>query len=119
MSTEEVLRIITDALDDRKAIDLQTIHLTDISVLTDYIVIASGTSVAHNRGLCGAVQEAMEQQLPDRRPHIEGEDTARWILMDYGDVIVHIFHRQDREYYDLERLWDPENIRAIQAGWKN
>lgn len=116
MNTEEILKVITDALDDRKGIDIQSIQITDVSVLTDYIVIASGTSVAHNRGLCGSVQEAMDKASPDRRPHIEGEDTARWILMDYGDVIVHIFHRQDREYYDLERLWDPENIRAMQAG---
>lgn len=116
MTTEELLKVITDALDDRKGIDIQSIQITDVSCLTDYIVIASGTSVAHNRGLCGSVLEAVDKVLPNRHPHIEGEDTARWILMDYGDVIVHIFHRQDREYYDLERLWDPENIRAMQAG---
>ncbi len=115
MDTEKVLHTITTALDDRKGLDIQVIHVTDVTVLTDYIVIASGTSVAHNRGLCGAVEEAMEKAGADRKLHIEGEDSACWILMDYGDVVVHIFHRQDREYYDLERLWDPENLRAMQA----
>jgi len=75
-----------------------------LTVVTDYFVICSGQSVPQVRAITRGIEEALEQEgvRPQRR---EGVDSARWVLLDFGGVVVHVFHHADREYYDLERLW--------------
>ena len=95
---------IAELLYDRKAEDILTLKVDHLMILTDYLVIANGTSAQHTR----ALKDYLDQELGklDLRPrHIEGQNEGRWIVMDYVSVIVHIFHPEDRSFYRLERLW--------------
>ena len=80
------------------------LNLTGLSMVTDYFVIAHADTEVQVRAIVNGIQEALLKRgvAPLRR---EGWDDARWVLIDYGDVVVHVFRTQDREYYDLERLW--------------
>lgn len=105
---------IAAILDERKAIDIQKMKVEDYTIITDWFIVCSGTSTTHIKALCGEIEEKMSA-LGEKCIGIEGFQTARWILMDYGDVIVHIFHRDEREFYDIEKLWDVNRLRAIKA----
>ncbi len=98
------------ALDDKKAEDICVINIEKVSVLADYFLIASGT----NRNQVQAMADNVDEMLHKAGytvKQIEGYQTANWILMDYGDIIVHIFDRENRLFYDLERIWrDGESI---------
>lgn len=98
------LRLIIDSLEDSKAKNIKAIDIRNLTTIAYYFVIASGTSVTHIKALNdNLVKKLSENGLEPLR--IEGYNHARWILLDYGDIIVHIFHEEDREYYGLERLW--------------
>ena len=98
------------ALDDKKAEDIRVINIEKVSVLADYFLIASGT----NRNQVQAMADNVDEMLHKAGytvKQIEGYQTANWSLMDYGDIIVHIFDRENRLFYDLERIWrDGESI---------
>lgn len=100
----ELLEKITALLEDKKAIDLKTIDIIKQSTLADYFVIASGTSNTHIKALADNVEIELKKEniYPNK---IEGYNT-NWILMDYGDVVVHIFTEEERQNYDLEELYE-------------
>lgn len=95
---------IVKILDDKKAKDIQTLKIEGLSIITDYFVICTGGSTTHIRALADELTEKMGE-MSHEVYHTEGYDTARWILLDFGEVIVHIFHEEDRQFYNLERLW--------------
>lgn len=92
------------ALDDKKGLDLALLDISELLVVTDVFVIASGTSNRHVRTL----GDEVELQLKElgRQPHRrEGREHSRWLLLDYGDLVIHVFDQETRDYYQLERLW--------------
>lgn len=99
----ELLRKITKLLEDKKAIDLTTLSIEKQSTLADYFVIASGTSNTHIKALADNVEVELKKEniYPNK---IEGYNT-QWILMDYGDVVVHIFTEKERQNYNIEELY--------------
>jgi len=92
------------ALMDKRAVDPVVLDLREITLITDYFVICHGTSNVHIRALSEAVIEAL-REAGVRPAGVEGRQAARWVLLDYGDLIVHIFAEEEREFYSLERLW--------------
>ena len=103
-SSEEIARAIADVLDSMKARDIKLLSVSDKTVMTDYFVICSGTSNTQIKALSGEV----EYKLGERGVsplHIEGYETGTWIAMDYAHVMVHIFNREQRDFYKLEKLW--------------
>lgn len=109
------VRTALDAADDRKARDIVALDLRGLSNATDYFVVASGTSEAHVRGIADLVVERMEA-LGSPAHHVEGLTGGRWALLDFVDVVVHIFHPEARAFYQLERLWgDAPEIRYSPA----
>ncbi len=100
---QKALRAQT-ALMGRKGVEPVLLDMREVTLITDYFLICHGTSNVHIRGLADAVMEALEENQV-RAHGIEGYQEARWILLDYGDLIVHIFAEQERRFYDLERLW--------------
>jgi len=100
---------ITTALSDKKAHDIDVIDMEKVSILSDYFVICSGTSTTHIKSLADEVDFVLSKDNIEPL-HREGMSTARWILLDYGSVIVHIFHEEERQYYSLERLWSDGKI---------
>ncbi|MBP5427214.1 MAG: ribosome silencing factor [Clostridiales bacterium] len=104
MDTKELKKIIVKILESKKAIDIDVIDIDKVSILADTFVVCSATSVPHVKSLVDELEEKLEEigQRPLRK---EGYDTARWVLLDFGNVVVHIFHRDERDYYDLDSLW--------------
>lgn len=106
---DSLVKEIVKVLDEKKAIDITAIKTEEVTIVSDYFVIASGTSNTHVKSLADDVEYEIKQRLGVDPQHIEGRATG-WILLDYGSVIVHIFGHEDREYYNLERLWADASI---------
>ena len=100
-----IVEAAVKALNAKKAIDLEVIDVSELTNIADWFVLASGTSNIHVKSLVDEVEEIVKQELGVDPKRVEGYPTAQWILMDYGDVIVHVFHPEAREFYSLERLY--------------
>lgn len=100
----EAARLAVEALSDKKAEDLKIIDISDVTVIADYFIIASGTNFNQVQAMADNVEETLGKAgfVPRQ---IEGYREASWILMDYNDIIVHIFTEENREFYDIERIW--------------
>jgi ribosome-associated protein len=92
------------AAEDRKAIDLKVLHLEKVSDFTDYFLICSGASERQVQAVADAVQERLRREH-SRPLHVEGYNRGQWVLLDYGDLVVHVFQEEPRRFYALERLW--------------
>ena len=97
--------LVLRAADDVKAREMVTLDLRGLNDATDWFVIASGTSDAHVRGIAQAVLQRLDA-AGVRAHHVEGLQTGRWVLLDFVDVVVHLFHPEARAFYQLERLWN-------------
>ncbi len=100
----EMVKIAIAAMKDKKAEDIKVIDIHDISTIADYFLIASGSNRSQIQTICDEVEQKLGKAGYDKKQS-EGYDTANWILMDYRDIIVHIFDKQNRLFYDLERIW--------------
>lgn len=100
----EMVQEVVNAIEDRKGEKLVVLDLRGLSDAADYFVIASGTSDAHVRGIADGVVEALER-AGHPASHVEGLTSGRWVLLDFMDIVVHLFHPETRAYYRLERLW--------------
>lgn len=100
------------AAEDRKALDLAVLHLQPVSDFTDYFLICSGTNERQVQAIADAVQEKLRTEK-SRPLHVEGYNKGHWVLLDYGDFVMHIFQEEPRRFYSLERLWgDAPNVTA-------
>ena len=104
METLEILKTAAKALDSKKALDVQAIEIGDLTIITDFFLLATATSSTHVRALADEVEEMLSRAGVEPH-HIEGRATG-WILLDYGSVVVHVFDKKSREFYQLERLWN-------------
>lgn len=112
MQGADLARKIAQLLYDRKARDILALKVDHLMVITDYLVLATGSSALQTHALMDHLdQELSALGIQPRR--VEGQQAARWIVMDYGTVIVHIFHPEDREFYRLERLWSDGSNRLV------
>ncbi len=105
MRSEEKALALADAANEKKGFDVRILDLRETVSFTNFFVIATGASDRHVRSLADAVLEAARRS-GEQLLGVEGEKIARWILIDLGDVLVHLFQREAREFYGLERLWD-------------
>ena len=104
MEAYNILKIAANALNNKKARQLKTLKIDDLTTLADFFVIATATSSTHVRALADEVEEKLKEQLVEPH-HIEGKSTG-WIALDYVSVIVHIFTPQEREFYNLDSMWN-------------
>ncbi len=102
--TKEILKSIVDALEDKLAVDVTILDIDEVSSLAEYFVIANGNSSTQVKALSGSVEEKMEQEEVPLL-HQEGYRGSEWILLDYGTVVVHIFDKDSRTFYNLEKIW--------------
>ena len=104
MESEPLRELVVEALDDLKAVNTVSLDVTDLTDVMDYMVVASGTSSRHVKSLADNV--CMEAKKQGMRPiGVEGQDAGEWVLVDFGDVVVHLMLPATRDFYDLERLW--------------
>ena len=110
---KEMALLAYRALEEKKAEDIRVIDIEKVSVLADYFLIASGTNRNQVQAMADNVQEMLHKAgYPSK--HIEGYQTANWILIDYGDIIVHVFDRENRLFYDLERIWRDGEVISLE-----
>lgn len=102
--SKEMARIAWQALEEKKAKDVRILDISAVSVLADYFLIANGSNRNQIQAMVDNVQEKLHEAGFDPR-QVEGYQTANWVLLDYGDIIIHIFDEENRLFYDLERIW--------------
>lgn len=103
-NAKEMVKTAVAALQDKKGEDIRVIDISGVTVIADYFIIASGSNPNQVQALVDNVEEQMYKAGYDD-PRVEGYNTASWVLLDYNNVIVHVFSQDDRLFYDLERIW--------------
>ena len=103
-TSEKMKNKVVEILKDKKAKDIKILNIEELSTLTDFFIIATGTSTTHVQSLAENVEEKMEEAGYPMH-HKEGFRSGRWILLDYYDIVIHLFFEEEREFYNLERLW--------------
>ncbi|CAB4347126.1 unannotated protein [freshwater metagenome] len=116
MTTAEMVDLITDYALDPKALDVVVLDLSGASAFTDAFVIATGRSDRQVKAIHDAIHQGMKNKHGMLPNHVEGLAEGNWVLLDYGDVVVHVFTPATREYYRLETLWGDVPRRAVSAG---
>jgi len=106
--TDDLERLVLEILDDMKAQAVKTLDVRQLTDVTDVMIIASGTSDRHVKAMASQVRERVAETARLRPIGVEGESEGDWVLIDLGDVVVHLMRPETREYYDLERLWNRE-----------
>lgn len=101
---KKLVKLVIHALEDKKAEDIRIIDISEISTIADYFIIAGGSNKSQIQALCDNVEEVLYKAGCELKQK-EGYETANWVLMDFGDLIVHIFDKENRFLYDLERVW--------------
>jgi ribosome-associated protein len=104
-TSHDLALLAAAAADDRKAGDAVLIDISEVSLLADYLLIVSGYSKVQLRAICGSITDKIEEELNHLPLRTEGENQGGWVLIDYGDLIVHIMMPEQREFYDLESFW--------------
>ncbi|MCG9815092.1 ribosome silencing factor [Staphylococcus argenteus] len=104
MNSQELLTIAVNAVDNKKGEDIISLEMKNISDMTDYFVVTHGNSERQVQAIARAVKEAANEQNVDVK-RMEGYNEARWILIDLADVVVHVFHKDERNYYNIEKLY--------------
>lgn len=112
MQSKEVLSATIEALENLKAFNIDTFEVSELTSITDYMVIASGRSNRQVNAIAENVVTEMKQ-LGLQPVGVEGQSNGDWVLVDLGDVIVHVMHPETRDYYQLEKLWGGENLGTV------
>lgn len=114
VSTDDLISVIIKGIDDVKGDDIQLLDLRGIdNTVCDYFIICSGNSNTQVNAITGSVQKTVSKELKDKPWHIEGQGNSEWVLMDYVNVVVHIFQKHVREFYDIESLWGDAEITKV------
>ncbi|TDT39573.1 ribosome-associated protein [Maribacter spongiicola] len=115
-SQDELIALIIQGIDEVKGHNINLLDLREIeNTVCDYFIVCNGTSNTHVNAIVGSIQKTVSKAIQDKPWHVEGEDNAEWVLMDYVNVVVHIFQKQVREYYDIESLWGDAKFTTIES----
>ena len=102
--SKKMASMAIDALEDRKGEDVKVLDISEISTLADFFIIASGSNINQVQAMADSVQEKLGRECYMTK-NVEGYEAGNWILLDFGDIIVHVFDNENRLFYDLERIW--------------
>jgi len=115
-SVDELIALILKGMEEVKGQEIRLLDLREIeNTVCDYFIICNGTSNTHVNAIGGSVQKTVSKAIKDKPWHVEGSENAEWILMDYVNVVVHVFQKHIREYYDIEGLWGDAKVTAMEA----
>ncbi|HLO12769.1 MAG TPA: ribosome silencing factor [Pseudoneobacillus sp.] len=114
MNNQDLLKIAVKAADDKRAEDILALNMKGISLIADYFIICHGNSDKQVQAIAREIKEKAQETGYDVK-RMEGFDEARWVLIDLGDVVAHVFHREERSYYNLERLWGDAPLEDIHS----
>ncbi|WP_159022818.1 ribosome silencing factor [Formosa sp. L2A11] len=118
INADLLISTILSGIEDVKGKDINILDLREIeNTVCDYFIVCEGTSNTQVNAIVNAVQKKVSKELKDKPWHIEGQDNAEWVLMDYVNVVVHVFQKQIREYYDIESLWGDAKTTIIETNY--
>ena len=118
-SADELIALILQGIEDVKGQDIILLDLREIdNTVCDYFIICNGTSNTQVNAIVGSIQKTVSKAIKDKPWHIEGENNAEWVLMDYVNVVVHVFQKHIREFYDIEGLWGDAKFTEIETSIK-
>ncbi len=106
----EAVKVAYRALDDKMGIDIKVIDISSLSPIADYFVVASASNSSQLRAMADFVEEELHKKCNIEKTHIEGAQTKSWVLLDFRDIVVHLFNEEDREFYNIERIWADAEI---------
>lgn len=117
-NADALIATIIEGIEDVKGKEINILDLREIeNTVCDYFVICEGTSNTQVNAIVNSIQKKVSKSLKDKPWHIEGEDNAEWVLMDYVNVVVHVFQKHIREYYDIESLWGDAKVTLIETNY--
>ncbi len=118
-SSDELITLILQGIEEVKGIDINLLDLREIeNTVCDYFIICNGTSNTHVNAIVNSIQKTVSKGIKDKPWHVEGSENAQWVLMDYVNVVVHVFQKQIREFYDIEGLWGDAKITVVESSLK-
>mgnify|MGYP001824280300 FL=1 len=117
-SADQLIAVILSGIEDVKGKEINILDLREIeNTVCDYFIICEGTSNTQVNAIVNSIQKKVSKELKDKPWHIEGADNAEWVLMDYVNVVVHVFQKHVREYYDIESLWGDAKTTVIETSY--
>lgn len=118
ISADQLISAIISGIEDVKGKEINILDLRDIeNTVCDYFIICEGTSNTQVNAIVNSIQKKVSKELKDHPWHVEGEDNAEWVLIDYVNIAVHVFQKHIREYYDIEGLWGDAKSTVIQTSY--
>lgn len=117
-SADELISLIISGIEEVKGLNINLLDLREIeNTVCDYFIICNGTSNTHVNAIVSSVQKTVSKAIKDKPWHVEGSENAEWVLMDYVNVVVHVFQKQAREYYDIEGLWGDAKFTMVESSY--
>ncbi|MDX1364369.1 ribosome silencing factor [Arenibacter latericius] len=117
-SADELIALIISGIEEVKGHDIKLLDLRDIeNTVCDYFIICNGTSNTHVNAIVGSIQKTVSKAIKDKPWHVEGAENGEWVLMDYVNVVAHVFQKQIREYYDIEGLWGDAKVTVVESSF--
>jgi len=117
-SADELIALILHGIEEVKGHDTNLLDLREIeNTVCDYFVICNGTSNTHVNAIVNSIQKTVSKGIKDKPWHIEGYENAEWVLLDYVNVVVHVFQKQVREFYDIEGLWGDAKVTLVESSF--
>lgn len=119
-SADELIALILHGIEEVKGVDINLLDLREIeNTVCDYFVICNGTSNTHVNAIVSSIQKTVSKAIQDKPWHVEGSENAEWILMDYVNVVVHVFQKHIREFYDIEGLWGDAKVTMVESSYNS
>ena len=119
-SADELIALILEGIEDVKGVDINLLDLRGIeNTVCDYFIICNGTSNTHVNAIVSSIQKKVSKAIHDKPWHVEGSENAEWVLMDYVNVVVHVFQKHIREFYDIEGLWGDAKVTMVESSYNS
>lgn len=119
-SADELISLILHGIEEVKGVDINLLDLREIeNTVCDYFIICNGTSNTHVNAIVSSIQKTVSKAIQDKPWHVEGSDNAEWVLMDYVNVVVHVFQKHIREFYDIEGLWGDAKVTMVESSYNS
>ncbi|MEM7484721.1 MAG: ribosome silencing factor [Bacteroidota bacterium] len=119
-SADELIALILHGIEEVKGVDINLLDLREIeNTVCDYFIICNGTSNTHVNAIVSSIQKTVSKAIKDKPWHVEGSENAEWILMDYVNVVVHVFQKHIREFYDIEGLWGDAKVTMVESSYNS
>ena len=117
-SADELITLILDGIEEVKGLEINVLDLREIeNTVCDFFIICNGTSNTHVNAIVNSIQKTVSKALKDKPWHVEGTENAEWVLLDYVNVVVHVFQKHIREFYDVEGLWGDAKVTMVESSF--